>query len=354
MNHLSDLLELLRRASGPEEVFGRLDGDRQAVLRQRYRRMAALAHPDRHPARAVDSHEAFRLLQSWYELAQRRLASGAYGAGLRLRVIGARCYESYADPIAGEVCDLYPVDADGDKLLLKLARSAHDNDLLDAEALALQKLDAHLAGSRLRAHFPRLLERLRLRDAAGQVRRLNVIGVEPQSLALTAVLRAQPQGIDPRDAAWIFNRMLAALGATHAAGLVHGAVTLDHVLIQPADHNGILIDWCYSVACGAPLRAISPAQRADYPPEVFARQPATPATDLYMAARCFLRLLGAQGEQPQAPAHLPPPLRALIDTCLIVAPHRRADDAWQLFDDFRAALQLCYGPPAFRAFPIAA
>jgi hypothetical protein len=126
------------------------------------------------------------------------------------------------------------------------------------------------------------------------------------------------------------------------------------VLIWPADHNGMLIDWCYSVAIGQPLRAICPPYAADYPPEVAARQPATPATDIYLAARCMVRLLGGAGDTGTLPAAVPAPLRALLNACLIPAPHRRPSDAWQVFEDLQHILRERYGPPAFRPFPLSA
>jgi hypothetical protein len=67
-----------------------------------------------------------------------------------------------------------------------------------------------------------------------------------------------------------------------------------------------------------------------------------------MAARLLLRLLGGRGATP--PPGLPPPLAALLRACLIPAPQRRHDDAWQLLDDFRQILGELYGPPAFRPF----
>jgi hypothetical protein len=151
----------------------------------------------------------------------------------------------------------------------------------------------------------------------------------------------------------MFNRMLTALGLAHSLGIVHGAVLPTHVLVRPADHNGMLIDWCYSVPAGEPLKAISRAYAADYPPEVEARQAATPATDIYMAARCMVRLLGGRAATLEPPAHVPRPIRTLLSACLLPAPRRRANDAWQVFEDFREILGRLYGPPQFRPFHIA-
>jgi hypothetical protein len=51
--------------------------------------------------------------------------------------------------------------------------------------------------------------------------------------ALTALAAGFPDGLDPRDAAWMRRRLLACLGWAHRARLVHGAVFPEHVLIHP-------------------------------------------------------------------------------------------------------------------------
>lgn len=351
---LAELTRLLEQARSPAELFGALAGDQRAALRRRFRELAAAAHPDRHPTERDAAHRLFTALQRWHDLARQQLEHGSYGMAPRIDVsVAGRRYQGYAEPLAGDLCDLYPADSGDGPLLLKVGRNPRNNDLLAAEARALSQIARELGGQPLRAHFPTLEHTFLLADAAGARRQVNVLRAEAGVISLAAVLRARPHGLDPADAAWIFNRMLAALAVTHSLGLVHGAVVPEHVLIRPADHNGLLIDWCYSVAIGEPLRAMVQPRAADYPPEVAARRPATPATDIYMAARCMARLLGG-ADGTTLPAHVPAPLRALLDACLIQAPHRRLTEAWQLLDDFQGILHERYGPPVFRPFPLSA
>lgn len=352
---LAELIALLACATGPAEIFGDLGAEPAATLRRRYRELALLAHPDMHPAQASAAHAAFTSLQRWYAAAQDQLAQGTYGATPRFVVTSARRrYVSSGQPLGGDLCDLYPTEADGAPALLKIARAPRNNDLLAAEARALATLDQTLAGQPLRAHVPTLIESFLLQDTSGARRQVNVLRREPGTLSLAEVIQRLPQGLAAADAAWVFNRILAALGVTHAQGLVHGAVLPEHVLIRPSDHNGILIDWCYSVPAGEPLRAISPPNADAYPPEVSARHAVSPATDLYMAAQTICRLMGSPGPAEQLPPQVPAPIRALLRACQIAAPHRRPHDAWQLLDEFHAILGECYGPPTFRPFPLAA
>jgi aminoglycoside phosphotransferase (APT) family kinase protein len=107
--------------------------------------------------------------------------------------------------------------------------------------------------------------------------RLN--GFVPLSRITTAV--------DPRDATWMWRRLLVGLGWVHRAGVVHGAIVEDHVLIHPGEHG--LVDWCYS----------GNAER-------------------------------------------------FADGCLYGAPRMRPQDAWALLEEFDELLNKLYGPRTFR------
>jgi serine/threonine protein kinase len=347
---LSELLLKLRQASSAQEVFGAAQLASAQALKQRYRALATLAHPDHHPDDTATAHEAFKLLQHWYEIAQAQVAATTAPAA-RILVTGRRhTYRGAELPLVGDLCDLYPADADGAPVLLKVARQARNHDLLQTEAATLQRLARELHDHPLAAHFPSLIEHFLLRGEDGRQRHVNVLRRETGTVTLAAVQAAFPGGLPLADAAWMFNRVLAALGVVHGLGLVHGALTLAHVLVRPDDHNGLLLDWCYSVPSGQPIKAISPLYAADYPPEVAARQPATPATDLYMAARSLLRLLGGDRDPDDLPAGVPRSVRALLRACLIPSPQRRINDAWELLDDFQGILQQLYGPRTFRPF----
>ncbi len=349
----SDLVDCLSRATQPEQVFGDLSGDRHVALKRRYRELAAIVHPDHNRDRVADAAMAFRALQTWHTLARRRLEQGAYG---KLEYIAAvtelHDYSGDEPPLHGDLCELFPCSVATGRVLLKVARSSRNNDLLKAEARSLRRLERELAGERIRAHFPTLIEQFRLRDTDGATRQVNVLRAEDDYVTLADILRAYPRGVDAADAAWMFNRVLAALGVVHDLGIVHGAVTPAHVLIRPADHNGMLIDWCYSGLAGARLKAMSPPYAADYPPEIQAREPVTPATDVYMAARCMLRLLGGSTASSSLPPAIPKPIGALLRACLLPSPLRRANNAWQIFEDFQEILERLYGSPTFRPFAL--
>lgn len=349
----SELVECLQRATRPEEVFGELQGVREVALKQRYRELATVVHPDHNPAHAAEASRAFQALQSWYSQARLRLEQSVYGNHTYIRAVTRlNQYTGTTPPLHGDLCDLFPCRVSSEPVLLKVPRSDSNNDLLQAEAQALRRIEQELAGQRVRAHFPTLIEHFRLRDTAGRAHHVNVLRSEVEYISLEDVLHAFPNGIEAADAAWMFNRMLTALGVVHDLGIVHGAVLPSHVLIRPDDHNAMLVDWCYSVPTGGTLKAVSPPYVADYPPEVSARQPATTATDTYMAAACMARLLGGNPAASSLPARVPKAIAALLRVCLLPSPSRRSGDAWQIYEDFQEILARLYGPRTFRPFVI--
>jgi hypothetical protein len=295
-----------------------------------YRTFSKVVHPDVAPppenARAT---EAFAKLSSLWSTFR---SAGAFPDG----VFPGRAFPGSASPsgLSGDIADLTPHD-DG-RALRKVPRLAGDNDLMTAEATALRTLWTD-ADPRYRAYAPRLIESVR--DGR---KRVNVLERLNGFITLADVLRLQPQGIEARDAAWMWRRLLTGLGWAHRSGLVHGAVLPAHVLIHPEEHGVVLVDWCYSVATGTPLTALVAQHRADYPPEALAKQPATPATDIYLATVLMRRLI----RQP------PAPIACFLDGCLYDAPRMRPQDAWALLAELDEVLFACFGPRKFRPFTL--
>ncbi|MEU6175963.1 molecular chaperone DnaJ [Streptantibioticus parmotrematis] len=230
------------------------------------------------------------------------------------------------------------------EVLLKIPLDPADNDLTHREARALTTL-ATTADPRHRAYAPTLVESFRHRDEGGTERRVNVLRPLTGFRTLAEVEVAYPGGVDPRDAAWMWRRLLVALGWAHRAGLVHGAVLPEHVLIHPERHGLVLVDWCYATAVGETVPALVSRHRDLYPPEVPGRRPATPATDLHLASTCVARLTRDLA---------PRPMRAFLRGCLLPAEARRPHDAWRLLAELDDLLDRLYGPRVFRPFHLPA
>jgi hypothetical protein len=330
----AEAIALIEAATGPAGLFGTGGDAGESAGRgghsgggaggdsagRRYRRLARLTHPDACPGD------------------RRAAAAFAKLAGLWRR------YGEECGPLAarGDIANLYLVRPG----LLKLARDPADNDLMRREAVVLTQLRAAVE-PRFGAYFPRLVQtRRRQEPGSGIQRHANVIGWLPGFVSLAEVSAAFPAGVDARDAVWMWRRLLVAIGAAHRAGIIHGAVLPEHVLIQPAEHGLVLIDWCYSVPAPAGRLAAVPGRyRAWYPPEVLAGRPPGPDLDIWLATRCMTELTGAA---------LPDPLASFAAGCTLASPRRRPDDAWQLLAEFDDLLERLYGPRRFRPFAMPA
>ena len=312
--------EAVRLIEGASD-FGDLAAAGVAPARA-YKMLVKIVHPDAVPA---------------------GLSARATAAFARLSLLWEQRRGTMTLVAAGDIANLYAVD--GGAALLKLPRQPADNDLMTAEADALRALE-RAGDPKFRAYAPRLIETFTHEDPATGVRRTaNVVARQRGFVPLADVARAYPDGVDPRDAAWMWRRLLAGLGWAHRAGVIHGAVLPGHVLIHPAEHGLVLVDWCYSVAPGGRIPALVAAHRDSYPPEVPAREKATEATDIYHATVLMRDLIGSA---------LPPALRRFADGCLYAAPRMRPQDAWRLLAELDELLEHLYGPRRFREFAVPA
>ncbi|MFG2893565.1 molecular chaperone DnaJ [Streptomyces sp. NPDC048248] len=324
----------LAAAHGPTDLFPPDDARAAGV----YRRLARLLHPDAAPVaeRPLAEAEFARLGALW-----RRRRDTA-----RPTLTTRRHTYTLGDTRAtGDLAVLreatYERDGTRHPALLKIPRAAADNDLLEREARSLERLARH-GEPRHRAYAPRLIASFRHREAdTGVERRVNALVPLAGFHTLAEVRATHPEGLDPRDAAWMWRRLLVALGWAHRAGRVHGAVLPEHVLIHPDLHGLVLVDWCYSTTLGSRVPALVERHRAHYPPEVAARRPATEATDIHLASRTMGALMGERTPQP---------LRAFLRGCTLPAESRRPHDAWRLLAELDELLDKLYGPRTFRPF----
>ena len=321
---VAEAIRAVMAAATPADLF-----DPAAPVRH-YRRLVKALHPDRVAAAGHDgalaaaAADAFaRLIALWQAREPvLRTAAGEY----RLR----------RPRYAGDLSDLYDAGADR---LVKIPRDPTNNDLMEREARALRRL-ADRGDPRLLPYVPRLVDSLHHVDpATGALRRVNVVATVPRLRSLAELRRAFPHGLDARDVAWMWRRLLVAVGFAHRAGVVHGAVLPDHVLIEPDEHGVVLVDWCYATFGGEAVPALVPTYADWYPQEVHRRREAGPETDIFMATRCMTCLLNADA---------PAALRSFAAGCTLPGRRQRPDDAWRLLGELDEVLARLYGPRRFR------
>ena len=246
----------------------------------------------------------------------------------------------------GSICNLYRCSFETGQPggVFKIARVPQINRHVEHEFKVLTHLHGSTHGSRLAPFLPRseALVNYAYPDEpsrSGVVLRYHA-GIEGADdlYSLEEVRGAYPAGIDARDMAWIWRRLLTVLGYVHACQHVHGQVTPDHVMIDPRDHKLVLIGWCAAVPFGA-AQWLRNGNWSGWPGDHWQNQ-ASPAVDLAAGSRSMSYLLGPSVD-PAIARHL----ERATDT---------ATDAFKLLDDFDRLIEALWGPRSFREFKMPA
>lgn len=226
----------------------------------------------------------------------------------------------------------------GERVVIKVLQAKDDADRMRNEWSVLRALSrSHAAGAE---HF---VGRLPAPVASGRVetdssRSVSIFGWKPGFVhTLSDVGDAHPDGVKGEVAVWLFKRLLELLGFVHQSGFVHGAVTPDHILVQPYDHGATLIGWTCAVPwSGRPRRLV--ARSRTWTPLYGGVWEASPALDIAMAARSV-----AAGTNWSTMKTAP---RAVLKAVFDEASSGSVDDAWGLAERLTAASRTAFGPPA--------
>jgi hypothetical protein len=338
-------------------------------LHRVYRQLALVVHPDRHRNDPVAS-SAFVALQRLYDTARAEVLSQCYGHAspppAAVTLTSRRRAYTVGDLLAeGDIANLYTCTvADGRETrsgIVKVARSGQDNDLIANEAATLRRLLAPVDDAPIPVYIPRLLETFVYRDEADEARQVNAFPLVSTDNASRRALQAAdfyslaevreqyPAGLDPKHMAWIWRRLLISLGHAHDRDVIHGAILPTHVLVHPADHGLLLVDWTASVQeprrSGARIPTVSEPYLVWYPPSVLAGLPPTPSVDIEMALRCMVDLVGGDPLTGAVPASVPTPIQAYLRGALSTV--RTQADAWRLYRDFSDLLAPLWGKRRF-------
>jgi len=157
---------------------------------------------------------------------------------------------------------------------------------------------------------------------------------------LDEVIEQYPSGLEPEDIAWIGNRLFEVVSFANTYDIIHGCINTSNFLINPETHGGMLIDWCYSVNRGKPIKMAVAANISDYPPEVVSKNPATERTDTYMIGKTLLKL----------ERDLPINMRGFLRSISIDSYPYRPHGTYDLMTKFKSIQFELFGSPTFHPF----
>lgn len=368
---ITAFVEKLRAARTPETIFGDLSGDLDdvfPVLRERFVQILKeyQLHPDAMPGEEHDAlaAEGFQLLRALYERATYQVRYGGTPPAPGVQITSRR--HTYTVAVASpltwnpraEITNTLACSWEAGGVrhggVFKIARAPDDADLLQNEASILRLL--HTDGDADYTRFlPSVVETFAYAEPGQPPRQTNIltfhesIAAADELYSLSEVRDTYPEGIDPRDMAWMWRRLLTVLGYLHRRRVVHGAVLPINVLIEPVDHKLVLVEWLFAiedpVTNDQHLRGMFSHYADFYPPEVAARTPPTPATDIYMAARTMIELIGGLPALESQPA-----LKRYFQRALNTTAAMHPGDAWKMLSDFDRLIEGLWGARTFRVF----
>lgn len=162
------------------------------------------------------------------------------------------------------------------------------------------------------------------------------------------VRRVRPGGIEPRQAIWIWRRILEVLSFLHASHMAHGAVLPRHLLVEDHEHGIRLVGYGCAGALGTPFRQIPERMEAACPPGLLGHGKLTPALDIAMSARSVAGLLDADPATGDLPPAVPVPLASLLREAGWPRKGESSPDAaWPLRERLGEMATTVFGPPVF-------
>ena len=274
--------------------------------------------------------------------------------------VGCRAFRVMDRIAIGSICAVYRCrfqsGAEAVEGVFKIARDPKSNAWVANEASVLRAIHATPDAARFGQFLP-LVEASFPFGYPGAMRHANVLRTHPEIRSpdelytLAEVQAAYPAGLDGRDVAWIWRRLLCAIGFAHRHDIVHGAVLPMHVMIEPKGHKLILVDWCTAVmnakANARPTDILTGGFSDWYRRESVPGQPPTPSLDVAFGARCMIELLGGDPVRADFPATVDPALRRHFGR-LVGMDSGRRPPAGRVLEDFDTLIEAMWGPKMFR------
>ncbi len=357
---LEQIAHNLSNAVRPEDVFGQIDAtgsDPLPALRRVYRSLVKATHPDVYHStdERLLAQTAFRQLIEWFEKAEEKVKSGRYGRKETMILkTSRRYYEIEIDFKEDRLFNYYPCSfrEKGKEFssMLRITRDPRNNDLVANEVRMLQMLGGSSDWTKFSPYFPNLIDAF-IFDDGGSCHQAAVVEKYEGWYSLQDVHRRYPDGIDPRDMAWMWRRVLTALGFAHTNSVIHGAILPPSVWIQPEQHGLMLMNWFHAVRSetGELISRIDPDFNAWYPQEIHDHEAPTFGTDISMSAKLMIHLLGGDAERNNIPDSVPREMRMFLKGSVL--PGKRApQDAWALLQEFDDLLFKLWGERKFHPF----
>ncbi len=331
MSELHLLNKKLVFATKCEDVFGPIKGEKE--LRDEFRKLIKIAHVDAQPQELKGlAEETFKLLEKWKKQAQNLIDGKVEDKKFTPFQIKVRNYNFTVVAEMGQtsVSDLYACTYNGKLYYLKVAKAYSDNHLIDNEIKILKNL-----GGNVKKYIPSVYDTLVINR-----KKATIFEVEPEfTYQLSKIDCTDSRGFHPRDAAWIYNRILECLYYSHEIGVINCGILPCNLLINTKQHSLMIIEWGYSIPKGQKISFIDNNYRQYYYKDLIKAQVTDEKLDIVMATQ----IIHERVLQSQLPdGYLKLFNRVRFRNC--------RENAGDLREEFGGILKNIYGQPAFHNF----
>ena len=210
------------------------------------RGLLKLAHPDLHPDDQTKAEKAFIHINSLWNLKNGTGTTKPTTATSSSNIITKKGeYHHLKTVRKSNGIETYKgIDSNGNLVFLLVSTHPKIGEMLIAGVKNLKTVKSNLTDL-YTEFFPDTTDAFRIAQNGKKL--FGIVQTLPEkNYSLREVLEDYPEGIDGRDIAWIYRRMLVSVGNMHDANIGHGAPTLDAFLINPATHDLQLTDWQFS------------------------------------------------------------------------------------------------------------
>jgi hypothetical protein len=348
-------------------VFGALPAGDQKIKKQALKKsfhfLARTVHPDNVPGHEALATDTFKMLNDLHRKAEEALESGSYEssfAALAAATFDGVLLQSASDTYQlsatsyreGDFSVLYRGSALSKKVpvLVKISSEPIFNSWLEREAILLTRFRDAKSGSSVAAigrFVPKLIDTF-LIEGPGRTRyRVNVTNFMKDVVSVAQIIEAYPRGLEPVQVAWVARRVIAQALAAQVAGVVHGAITPDHVLVGPVTHEPVHIGWVHAIEApkknSGRITHVIDRWRDFYPPEVFDKKAPDLRTDLYMAGKTVIKLLGGDVKRNTLPTVVPDEMKKITLRLVEESPSCRPSDGAAYLDEFTRVVRGIWG-----------
>lgn len=358
------IVKQMARATSFQDVFGKLSGDhfsRRRQLRKQFAYLAQTIHPDHvDEVHRTEAAVAFQKLTELRSKADEAIGQNAYEkpftsvapASTHTVEISSKSRSYLLDGHAfkeGDFSVLYRGTCAEGEIIAKIAREPSDNAWLEREAQILLKMktpDPRDPEHPLKPYMPQLLESFFVKEGGRQFR-VNIMRHVPDMVSVADIIEAFPNGLEPPQAAWVSRRVIAQAIAADMLGLVHGALTPDHTLVDPYKHEPLHIGWAHALsdprATKARITHVVDRWRDIYAPEVFDKKTPDHRTDIYMAGATLVRLLGGDVHKHSLPKAVPDAMAAVTLRAIEKSPAKRFQTGAEFLEEYTRTVRGIWG-----------